>query len=65
LPALNVEFSGDGQVMVRSAAADAGMSMRSLPRQAILDKAGDRVGRIRAVAQKVTARSAELNRRVG
>jgi hypothetical protein len=64
LPALNVEFSDDELVLVRATAADSGMSMRVFCRQAILDKARNRAGRIHAVAEEVAARSAELNRRL-
>lgn len=64
MPALNVEFSDEELDDVRSAAAEAGMSMRAWCRQSILDRAHDRAGRVRAVAEEVAARSVELNRRL-
>lgn len=64
VPALNVEFSDEEIATVRSAAATAGSSMRAFAKQAILDKAVDREGRVRALGQEIAQRSAELNRRL-
>ena len=64
MPALNVEFSEDELATVRAAAASAGASMRAFAKQAILDKAVDREGRVRALGQEIAQRSAELNRRL-
>jgi hypothetical protein len=64
MPALNVEFSEEELALVRVAASDSGASMRVFAKQAILDKARDREGRVRALAQQIAERSAELNRRL-
>ncbi|QUR68795.1 plasmid mobilization protein [Mycobacterium spongiae] len=64
MPALNVEFSDEELAKVRSAASDAGTSMRAFARQAILDRAVNREGRVRALGQEIAQRSAELNRRL-
>lgn len=64
MPALNIEFSDEELAIVRSAAADSGASMRAFAKQAILDKAHDREGRVRAIAQQIAERSAELNQRL-
>jgi hypothetical protein len=64
LSTLNIQFSDDELAGVRAAAAEAEISMRSFSRQAVLDKARNRAGRVRAVAEEVAARSAELNRRL-
>jgi hypothetical protein len=64
MPALNVDFSEDELAIVRSAASNSGASMRAFAKQAILDKALDREGRVRALAEQIAERSAELNRRL-
>lgn len=64
MPALNVEFSEEELAIVRSAASDSETSMRVFAKQAILDKARDREGRVRALAEQIAERSAELNRRL-
>jgi len=64
MPALNVEFSEEELAIVRSAASDSDTSMRAFAKQAILDKASDREGRVRALAEQIAQRSAELNRRL-
>ncbi|MEB3023452.1 MULTISPECIES: hypothetical protein [Mycolicibacter] len=64
MPALNVEFSEEELAIVRSAASDSDTSMRAFAKQAILDKARDREGRVRALAEQIAERSAELNRRL-
>lgn len=64
MPALNVDFSDEELAIVRLAASDAGASMRAFAKQAILDKALDRTGRIHALGQEIAERSAELNRRL-
>jgi hypothetical protein len=64
VPALNVEFSEEELAIVRSAATDSGTSMRAFAKQAILDKARDREGRVRALADEIAERSAELNKRL-
>ncbi|MCV7316141.1 hypothetical protein H7J77_11385 [Mycolicibacillus parakoreensis] len=64
MPALNIEFSDEELSLVRSAASDSGDSMRSFAKQAILDKAHDRAGRIHALATEIAQRSAELNKRL-
>jgi hypothetical protein len=64
MPALNVEFSEEELAIVRSAASDSGASMRAFAKNAILDKARDREGRVRALAEQIAKRSAELNQRL-
>lgn len=64
MPALNVDFSDEELAIVRSAASNAGASMRSFAKQAILDRAVDRAGRVRALGREIAERSAELNRRL-
>ncbi len=64
MPALNVEFSEEELAIVRSAASDSGASMRTFAKQAILDKAQNREGRVRALAEQIAERSAELNQRL-
>lgn len=64
MPALNVEFSEEELATVRAAASSTGTSMRAFAKQAILAKAVDREGRIRALSQEIAQRSAELNRRL-
>jgi hypothetical protein len=64
MPALNVEFSQEELAIVRSAATNSGASMRAFAKQAILDKARDREGRVRALADEIAARSAGLNKRL-
>lgn len=64
MPALNVEFSDEEIATVRAAAAAAGSSMRAFAKQAVLDKAVDREGHVRALSQEIAQRSAELNRRL-
>lgn len=64
VPALNVEFTDEELATVRTAASSAGTSMRAFAKQAILDKAVDREGRVRALGQEIAQRSAELNRRL-
>lgn len=64
MPALNIEFSEEELAIVRSAASDSDTSMRAFAKQAILDKARDREGRVRALAEQIADRSAELNRRL-
>jgi hypothetical protein len=64
MPALNVEFSEEELATVRSAASDSGASMRAFAKQAILDKARDREGRVRVLAEQIAKRSAELNQRL-
>lgn len=64
MPALNVEFTDEELATVRAAASGAGTSMRTFAKQAILDKAVDREGRVRALGQEIVQRSAELNRRL-
>lgn len=64
MPALNVDFSDDELAAVRAAASDAGTSMRAFAKQAILDRAADREGRVRALGKEIAQRSEELNRRL-
>lgn len=64
MPALNVDFSDEEIAIVRTAASEAGASMRAFAKQAILDKAADRTGRVHALGQEIAERSAELNRRL-
>lgn len=64
MPALNVEFSDDELATVRAAAGNAGTSMRAFAKQAILDRAVDREGRVRELGIEIAQRSAELNRRL-
>lgn len=64
MPALNVQFSEDELATVRTAAANANTSMRAFAKQAILDRAVDREGRVRALGQEIADRSAQLNRRL-
>jgi len=64
MPALNVDFSEEELAIVRSAASDAGASMRAYAKQAILEKAADRAGRVHALGREIAERSAELNRRL-
>lgn len=64
MPALNIEFSDEELAIVRAAASGATTSMRTFAKQAILDKARDRERRVRALAQQIAERSAELNRRL-
>ncbi|MEX7469056.1 hypothetical protein AB4Z39_05015 [Mycobacterium adipatum] len=64
MPALNVDFADDELAVVREAARNAGMSMRAFVKQATLDKAVDREGRVRALGQEIAQRSAELNSRL-
>jgi len=64
MPGLNLEFTVDELNALRRAAAAAGTSMRSFAKQAVLDKACDREGRVRGLAQQIALRSAELNRRL-
>jgi hypothetical protein len=64
MPALNVEFSEEELAIVRSAASESGASMRAFAKQAILDKAQNREGRVRAIAEQIAERSAELNQRL-
>ncbi len=64
MPALNVEFTEEELEIVRSAASDSGASMRTFAKQAIMDKARDREGRVRALSAQIAERSAELNRRL-
>ena len=49
---------------VRAAAGNAGTSMRAFAKQAILDRAVDREGRVRELGIEIAQRSAELNRRL-
>lgn len=64
MPAMNVDFSEEELAAVRAAASDSGSSMRAFAKQAILDKARNREGLIRAIAARTAERSAELNRRL-
>lgn len=64
VPALNVEFSDDELATVRAAAGNAGTSMRAFAKQAILDRAIDREGRVRALGIEIAQRSSELNNRL-
>lgn len=64
MPALNVDFSEEELSVVREAASRAGTSMRSFTKQAVLDKALDRAGRVRALATEIAQTSADLNRRL-
>lgn len=64
MPALNVEFTDDELASVRVAASDAGTSMRAFAKQAILDRAADREGQVRALSREIAERSEELNRRL-
>ncbi|MCH9731990.1 MAG: hypothetical protein K0U84_20340 [Actinomycetia bacterium] len=64
MPALNVEFSDDELATVRIAAGSEGTSMRAFAKQAILDRAIDREGRVRELGVEIAQRSAELNRRL-
>ncbi|MBV5246092.1 hypothetical protein KUF57_21360 [Mycolicibacterium sp. PAM1] len=64
MPALNIEFTDDELATVRAAASGSGTSMRAFARQAILDRAVDREGRIRALGEEIAQRSAELNQRL-
>lgn len=64
VPALNIEFTDEELAIVRAAASSSESSMRAFAKQAILDKASDREGRIRALAEEIATRSAELNRRL-
>lgn len=64
MPALNIDFSDEELTLVRAAASDSGASMRAFAKQAILDKAHDREGRVRALAQQIAERSGELNQRL-
>jgi hypothetical protein len=64
MPALNVDFSDEEIAIVRAAAGDAGASMRAFAKQAIMDKAVDRTGRVHALGREIAERSAELNRRL-
>lgn len=64
MPALNVEFTEVELDAVRRAAGSSRVSMRAFAKQAILDRANDREGRVRAIAEQVAQRSAELNRRL-
>lgn len=64
MPALNIEFTDEELAIVRAAASSSESSMRAFAKQAILDKASDREGRIRALAEEIATRSAELNRRL-
>lgn len=64
MPALNVEFTDEELAAVRAAAGSAGTSMRAFAKQAILDTARDRAGRVRALAHEIAERSAELNKRL-
>lgn len=64
VPALNVEFSDDELAAVRAAAGNAGTSMRAFARQAILDRAIDREGRVRELGVEIAQRSSDLNRRL-
>ena len=64
MPGLNVQFTDEELAIVRAAAADAGTSMRTFAKDAILDLARNREGRVRALAQQIAERSAELNRRL-
>ncbi|BBC69103.1 hypothetical protein MMRN_p0720 (plasmid) [Mycobacterium marinum] len=52
MPALNVDFSDEELAIVRSAASNAGASMRGFAKQAILDKAVDRAGRVHALGRE-------------
>lgn len=64
VPALNVEFSDDEIAAVRAAARTAGQSMRAFAKQAILDRALDRAGRVRQLGIEIAQRSSELNSRL-
>ncbi len=64
MPAMNVEFTEDELAAVRTAASEAGSSMRAFAKQAILEKATNREGLIRAIGARTAERSAELNRRL-
>ncbi|WP_016894089.1 hypothetical protein [Mycobacteroides abscessus] len=64
MPGLNLQFTEEELASLRTAARDAGSSMRAFAKQAILDKARDREGLVRALAQEIAESSAELNRRL-
>lgn len=64
MPALNVDFTDDELATVRVAAGDAGTSMRAFAKQAILDRAADRDGQVRALSREIAERSEGLNSRL-
>ncbi|SIC59909.1 Uncharacterised protein [Mycobacteroides abscessus subsp. abscessus] len=64
MPGLNLQFTEEELDSVRTAASGAGSSMRAFAKQAILDKARDREGLVRSLAQEIAESSAELNRRL-
>lgn len=64
MPALNVEFTEEEIAVVRAAAAGSGATMKAFAKQAIWDRAVDRQGQVRALAEQIAERSAELNRRL-
>lgn len=64
MPALNIDFTEEELALVRSAASGSAASMRAFAKQAILDKASHREGRVRELAQQIAERSADLNQRM-
>lgn len=64
MPALTIDFTEEELALVRSAASHSDAPVHAFAKQAILDKASDRAGRVRALAQQIAERSAELNQRL-
>ncbi|MDN5758095.1 MAG: antitoxin Phd [Tomitella sp.] len=64
MPALNITFTDDEMESLRSASADAGQSLRTFAREAIVSASDAHKQQVREAARIVAARSAELNRRL-
>jgi hypothetical protein len=64
VPALNVQFTDAELERVRAAGGRNGQSLKSFAHDAILSAADGRAGRVAEAFEFVTARSAELNRRL-
>jgi len=64
VPALNIQFTDDELARVRTAASRNGQSLKPFARNAILAAADSRAARVVEAYEYVTARSAELNRRL-
>lgn len=65
MPALNVQFTEAEMERVRMAASRSGQALKPFAHDVILSAANDRADRVADAFDYVTARSAELNRRLG
>ena len=64
MPALNIQFTDDELSRVRTAANRNGQALKPFAHDAILAAADSRAARVAEAFEYVTARSAELNRRL-